>query len=68
MDITDFILAAAGGIYQTFEIVFEATTARSRDVSIPYYTTIQPQNNSTGNQGIVELKVLTQGVCQAVYK
>lgn len=66
MDITDLILGATGGIYQTFELRFRLTAARSRDVSIPYYTTHTPQNNSTGNQGIFELKVITQGVAQAI--
>jgi len=68
MDITDFILNAAGGIYQTFEFKFILNTPRTRDTAVPYYTTNTPQNNSTGNQGLFELKILSQGVCQGVYK
>lgn len=65
MDITDLIV---GNIYQTFTLEFSLNTARSRDIGIPFYTTILPQNNLTGNQGIIELRVISQGVCQAVYK
>lgn len=64
MDITDLILA--GDIYDTFVLRFILNTPRSRDIGIPYYTTNLPQTNSTGNQGIFEMKVITQGVAQAV--
>jgi len=68
MDITDFIINASGGIFQTFTINFIANTVRTRDVGVPFRNDVAPQNSSTGNQGIVRLKILTQGVSQAVYK
>lgn len=68
MDITDFILNAAGGIFQTFTIEFIPTVVRTRDVGVPFRTTSLPQNSTVGNQGIVSLKILTQGVAQALYK
>lgn len=68
MDITDLIVNNAGGIYRTFELRFAAAVARTRNVGIPFYTTILPQNNSVGNQGLIECRIITQGVCQALYK
>lgn len=68
MDITDLIVNNPSGIYNTFELRFQAAVARSRDVAIPYYTTTTPQNNSVGNQGLIECRIITQGVCQALYK
>lgn len=66
MDITDLILA--GDIYKTFQLRFNAAVARSRNVGIPYYTNPLPQNNTVGNQGLIECRIITQGVCQALYK
>lgn len=68
MDITDLIVGNPSGIYNTFELRFKAATARSRDVGIPFYTNPLPQNNSVGNQGLIECRIITQGVCQALYK
>lgn len=68
MDITDLILGDAGGIYQTFAISVRVGVARTRDVATPHYTTTSPLNNATGNHGIVEMKVITQGIAQAIYR
>lgn len=69
MDITDLIVNDAGGIYQTFELRVILNTARTRDCAVPFWSQVNVTNNQAyGNQGIVEMKILTQGVCQAVYK
>ena len=68
MDITDFILNAVGGIYQTFTIKLLTNISVSRDVSVPYWTSSPPLNLAVGNGGIVEMKILTQGIAQAIYK
>lgn len=65
MDITDLILA--GDIYQTFEFEFILNTARTRNCAVPFWSVVNPTNNQPyGNQGIFEMKVITQGVAQAV--
>jgi hypothetical protein len=68
MDITDYILGVAGGIYQTFTIKLIANIAVTRDISVPHWTTNTPQNSQVGNAGFVEMKILTQGVAMGIYK
>lgn len=68
MDITDFILNAAGGIYQTFDIVLIVNTARTRNVAVPFWSDDSPLNFTQGNAGIVEMKIIIQGVGMAIYK
>lgn len=69
MDITDLIVNDGGGIYQTFELRVILNTARQRDCAVPYWSQVNDPNlQMYGNQGIVEMKILTQGVCQAIYK
>lgn len=66
MDVTDFILNA--GIYQTFDIEFRLATARTRNIAVPFWSGVTPINSPLGNHGIVEMKILMQGVAQAKYK
>lgn len=68
MDITDLILSDSGGIYQQFVIELRCGVARTRDVSVPYWSNTTPINLAEGNHGLVEMKVLTQGICQSIYK
>lgn len=65
LDITDLILA--GDIYQTFEIEVILNAARTRDCAVPFWSVVNVTNNQPyGNQGIVEAKIITQGVAQAI--
>lgn len=65
LDITDLILA--GDIYQTFEIEVILNAARTRDCAVPFWSQVNdPNNQAYGNQGIVEAKIITQGVAQAI--
>jgi hypothetical protein len=66
MDITDLIVNAAGGIYQTFTLEIILNAARTRDCAVPFWSLNDPNNQSYGNQGIVEMKIITQGVAQAI--
>ncbi|MGB1287427.1 MAG: hypothetical protein ACPG7F_12890, partial [Aggregatilineales bacterium] len=66
MDITDFVLNA--GIYQTFDIEFRPNVARTRDISVPFWSGVTPFSSPLGNHGVFELKVLIQGVAQGLYK
>lgn len=68
MDITDFILNAGGGIYQTFDITLEATTARTRNVAVPFWSGSATLNQAEGNHGMVEMKIIIHGIGQALYK
>jgi len=68
MDITDIILGDSGGIYQKFVVELRCGVARTRDVSVPFWSNTTPINQAEGNHGIVEMKVITQGIAQSIYK
>ena len=68
MDITDYILGLSGGIFQDFTITLKCNAQATRDIAVSYWTTVTPQNSIAGNNGIVEMKIVTQGVAQGIYK
>lgn len=65
MDVTDLILADAGGIYQDFDIEFTCDpTSVAQDITMQGNTT-----TSTGaSQGMIECTIKIQGIAQAIYR
>lgn len=66
MDITDAILAEAGGLYQDFELILQAGHVAG-DAALPG-SSVTPINGVEVSHGIVEMTIVVQGVAQAIYK
>lgn len=65
LDISDDIINAIGGFRQTHTIEIRVSM-QTRDISVTGYDSGSPRTGVYGNQGIVELIAVTQGVCQAI--
>lgn len=68
MDITDLIVGDSGGIYQTFTISVRLDVQRTRNIAVATYSVTDPINSSFGNHGIVEGRIIIEGITQAKYK
>lgn len=65
LDITDYIVNASGGFQQNHTIEVRVSM-QTRDVSVVGFDSLAPRTAVYGNQGMVELIAVTQGVCQAI--
>lgn len=64
IDITDYIVDAAGGLRQNHTIEFRVAE-HSRDAQVPGYA-LGPVNVIYGNQGIIRCEIIIQGTAQPI--
>lgn len=65
MDVTDLILADAGGLYQDFSVEFTCEpTSVAQDITMQGNTT----TSTAASHGMIECTIKIQGIAQAIYK